>query len=279
MSLPLPATPEQRRAALDALRYRWTLHARASQLQPEDSDWLIWAIITGRGWGKTRTAAEWVRYSIESEQAGRLHLVARTAADARDTMVEGESGILSISPPWNRPKYEPSKRRITWPNGAMAILFSADEPDALRGPQCDRWWADELASWRYLTETWDMLQMGARLGQCVRGIITSTPRPLKLLKDIMHRDTTRVTRGHTFENAANLAPSFLSDIKDRYEGTRIGRQELAGDILDDDPNALWQRVNIDRDRVTKAPEMARIVVGIDPSCSETGDEAGIVVCG
>jgi phage terminase large subunit-like protein len=159
----------------------------------------------------------------------------------------------------------------------MAILFSADEPDALRGPQCDRWWADELASWRYLTETWDMLQMGARLGQRVRGIITSTPRPIKLLKEILARSTTRVTRGHTYENKANLAPSFLSTIQERYEGTRIGRQELAGEILDDMPGALWKRADIDAARVAVMPALARIIVAVDPSCSEAGDEAGIVI--
>lgn len=260
----------------------WRIHyARDSQLAP-DGDWLVWLIQTGRGWGKTRTACEEIQEWVESGKCKRIHLVAATAADARDTMVEGEAGLLAIAPDRCRPEYEPSKRRLTWPNGAIATLFSAEEPNRLRGPACDGWWADELAAWKYCQETWDQLQFGARLGKRVRGIITTTPRPIKLLKEIIAEPTTHVTRGHTYENKANLAPSFLAKIRDRYEGTRLGRQELAGEILDDNPDALWRREWIDRDRVTRLPEgveLSRVVVALDPSATTTGDEAGIVVVG
>lgn len=259
-------------------KYIWKRHARPEQLYPP-GDWRIWLIKTGRGWGKTRTACETVRTLVEAGKYGRLHLVARTAGDCRDTMIEGESGMLAISRPSFRPKYEPSKRRLTWPNGAQATLFSAEEPEALRGPQTDFWWADEMASWKYLQATWDQLQFGARLGDDVRGIITTTPKPHKMLKELMKRATTFVTHGHTMENAANLSPHFLEHMKDRYEGTRLGRQELAGEILDDNPAALWKRSQIEADRVDTPPEMERIVVAVDPSCTDTGDEAGIVCCG
>jgi phage terminase large subunit-like protein len=277
--LAMPKTAAQQEQLLEALRCRWSLHARTSQREPA-GNWDIWAIITGRGWGKTRTAGETIRQWVESGQYSRLHLVAATAADARDTMVEGESGILAISPPWCKPNYEPSKRRLTWPNGATATLFSAEEPDRLRGPQCDAWWADELAAWTHIAETWDMLQLGARLGSHVRGVITTTPRPLPLLKDILKRPTTHVTRGSTFENEQNLARSFMAAIKERYEGTRLGRQEIGGEILEDNPDALWTRELIERTRVTRIPEEVkpiRVVVALDPSATSTGDEAGIVV--
>lgn len=268
-------------AECESLLYDWPLWARPNQLPPE-TDWLVWLIKTGRGWGKNRSAGETINRWVREGTYKRVHLVARTAGDARDTMVEGESGILAISPPWFRPLYEPSKRRLTWPNGATATLFSAEEPDALRGPQCDCWWADELAAWRYLQETWDQLRLGARLGNRVRGIITTTPRPLKLLREIMKKPTTHVTHGHTFENSANLSPVFLSEVKDRYEGTRLGRQELAGEMLEDNPDALWKRSWIERDKVFKLPDgvtLIRIVVALDPSTTSTGDEAGVVAAG
>jgi predicted phage terminase large subunit-like protein len=260
----------------------WRILARPDQREPL-GDWLIWLIITGRGWGKTRTAGETITNWAQSGRCKRIHLVARTAGDARDTMVEGESGLLRVGDARGfRPLYEPSKRRLTWPNGAQATLFTADEPDVLRGPQNDGWWADEVASWKYGQETWDMLQMCSRLGPRVRGIVTTTPRPIKLLKEILARPSTHTTRGHTMDNAANLAPSFLESIKERYEGTRLGRQELAGEILDDNPSALWKRAQIDADRLTALPAgvtLVRVVVALDPSCTDTGDEAGIVVCG
>lgn len=300
MALAPPQNPEEEAQALEALKYRWKLRARPSQLPP-DTDWRIWLIKTGRGWGKTRTAGEWVRDQVQAGKCGRLHLVARTAADVRDTMVEGESGIMAISPPSFEPKYKPSIRRLEWPNGATATTFSAEEPDMLRGPQCDGWWADEVAAWKYAQDAWDQLQFGARLGN-PRGIVTTTPRPVALIKALIKESQptedgsaprVHVTHGHTLENAANLAPAYLERIKERYEGTRLGRQELAGEMLDDNPHALWRRDWIDRDRlvailkddgmldlnksVLKDASVVRIVVGLDPSATSMGDEAGIVV--
>jgi phage terminase large subunit-like protein len=211
-----------------------------------------------------------------------LALVGATAADVRDIMVEGESGILAISPNHFRPEYQPGLRRLTWPNGAIATCYSADEPDRLRGPQHDAAWCDEIASWRY-PDAWDMLMLGLRIGKNPRVVATTTPRPVKLIRDLLAREGTDVvvTRGRTIENVANLAPAFLSEIMRRYEGTRLGRQELDAEVLEDVPGALWQRDWFDRDRVTAAPELKRVVVAIDPamSNSEGSDETGIIVAG
>ena len=262
-----------------AVHFRWTLNARPEQLSPDDY-WRIWFILTGRGWGKTRTAAETVRGWMESGKYSRVHLVAPTAADVRDTMVEGKSGLLNVCPPWNRPLYEPSKRRLTWPNGAMAVLFSAEEPERLRGPECEAWWADELAAWKYQEETWHNLQMGARLGD-PKGIITTTPKPQKLIKELLQRAHTHITRGSTFDNAANLSAAFIEEIRERYEGTRRGMQEIEGRVLVDNPNALWQLANIEAHRIKleKLPQLVRIVVALDPTATSDGDAAGIVAAG
>lgn len=223
---------------------------------------------------------------------GRIALIAPTASDARDVMVEGESGLLAVC--WagdrsasgdmlGRPSYEPSKRRVTWANGAVATLFSAEEPERLRGPQHEAMWCDELAAWKYLRETWDMAMFGLRLGNDPRTIITTTPKPLPLIKEIVKDPTTVVTKGSTFDNATNLAPKFLKTVKEKYEGSRLGRQELEAEILDDLPGALWSRADIDKGRIRSAPEMQRIVVAVDPSgtkgTSDDGDEIGIVVAG
>lgn len=225
--------------------------------------------------------SEWIRERVESGKARRIHLVAPTSADARDTMVEGDSGILSVCPPWNEPVYEPSKRRLTWPSGAMALLFSAEEPDRLRGPQCDTAWCDEIAAWKYPEKTWDMLQFGLRLGDDPRVAVTTTPRPIPLVKNILNDSSTHVTKGSTYENLSNLAPAFIDVIISRYEGTRLGRQELNAEILDDNPEALWTRDVIEDNRATKTPELVRIVVGVDPAVtsSSSADDTGIVVAG
>lgn len=198
-------------------------------------------------------------------------------------MVEGDSGILAVHPPDFRPLYEPSKRRITWPNGAVATLFNATEPDQLRGPQFDAAWCDELAKWAHAREAWDMLQFGLRLGVRPRQIITTTPRPIPILREIMAAPTTRVTRGATRDNQANLAPAFVKSITDRYAGTRLGRQELEAEILDDVPGALWTRAMLDAARVRIVPEMQRVVVAVDPSGTrgpdDAGDSIGIIVAG
>jgi predicted phage terminase large subunit-like protein len=266
----------------DAIESDWRSMARPEQLPPP-GDWSTWLILAGRGAGKTRTGAEWVRSLAEAARVPRIALVGPTAADVRDTMVEGESGLLAIAPNSNRPTYEPSKRRLTWPNGVQATLFSSEEPDRLRGPQHGAGWLDELCSWRNVQETWDNLQFGLRLGKRPRQVITTTPKPIKLLKELVKRDGQDVVvgRGRTADNAANLAPSFLSQIVSRNEGTRLGRQELNAEILEDVQGALWTRDLIEEGRRDRAPTMRRIVVAIDPavSVSESSDETGIVVAG
>ncbi len=266
----------------DALERDWSSKARPNQLLPT-GDWWLWMILAGRGWGKTRTGSEAVRQWVEAGKAKRIALIGATAADVRDVMVEGESGILSVSPNWNRPEYEPSKRRLTWSNGCIATTFSADEPDRLRGPQHDHAWADELGAWRYPDACWDMLQLGLRAGKHPRVIVTSTPRPTKLIRGLVAREGQGViiTKGSTYENRANLAQPFFDAIAARYEGTRIGRQELEAEILTDVAGALWQLDWIDRDRVLAAPDLRRIVVAIDPAVStnEGSDETGIIVAG
>lgn len=275
----LRADPE---AAL-ALLHHWPLHARPEQLPPP-GDWAKWFVCGGRGMGKTRCGAEWVRAEVESGGARRIALVAPTAGDARDVMVEGESGILAISPPWNRPKYEPSKRRLTWSNGALATTYSADEPERLRGPQHDRAWCDEPASWRY-PEAWDNLMLGLRLGIKPRVLVTGTPKPVRLVRELLDQRARGVvvTRGSTYANRENLAASFFEDIVAKYEGTRLGRQELNAELLDDTPGALWVRTMIDRDRrkAGEVPELVRVVVGVDPAVTsgDDADETGIVVAG
>lgn len=195
-----------------------------------------------------------------------MHLVARTGADVRDVMIEGESGLLSISHPKFKPKWYPSRRHIEWPNGCVAETFSADEPDSLRGPQCEAAWADEVASWKY-AEAWDQLMFGLRIGRNPQCVATTTPRPTKLIKAIMNSPGTVMTHGSTYENRANLAPSFFSMIIKRYEGTRLGRQELKGELLEDNPGALWSLSRIDELRVNEMPQLMRIVVAIDPAAS------------
>jgi phage terminase large subunit-like protein len=264
----------------EVLESDWRLKARPSQLPPR-GDWVCWLLLTGRGWGKTRSGAEWIRSQVMAG-CSRLALVGATAADVRDIMVEGESGILAISPKHDRPEYQPGLRRLTWPNGAMATCYSADEPDRLRGPQHDAAWCDEIASWRFPL-AFDMLMLGLRIGKNPRIVATTTPKPVKLIRDLLAREgkDVVVTRGRTIENVANLAPAFLSEITRRYEGTRLGRQELNAEVLEDVPGALWMRDWFDRDRVITVPKLQRIIIAIDPAMStnEGSDETGIVVAG
>ena len=233
---------------VDALENSWPAVARPNQLPPS-GDWQIWLLLAGRGFGKTRTLAEWVCDQAASGHASRIALVAATAADARDVVVEGESGILAVAPPWFRPIYEPSKRRLTWPNGAIATTFSAEEPERLRGPQHDAAVCDELGSWSR-AETWDMLQFGLRLGRNPRCLVATTPRPTKLIRELLAREgrDVVVTRGSTYENRANLAPGFFDQVIRKYEGTRLGRQELLAEVLEDTPGALWNRDAVDQCR-------------------------------
>jgi phage terminase large subunit-like protein len=261
------------------IKYDWPYRARPGQLPPP-GDWRVWLLLAGRGFGKTRTGAEFVRARVGARTARRIALVAPTAADARDVMVEGESGLLAIAPPADRPLYEPSKRRLTWPNGAVATLFSADEPERLRGPQHDFAWCDELAAWRY-PDAWDMLMFGLRLGDDPRAVVTTTPRPTKLIRALLADPKVVTTRGATAENRANLAPAFLDQIVKRYQGTRLGRQELDAELLNDMPGGLWQRGIIEATRTSTAPQFSRVVVAIDPavSASEHADETGIIAAG
>lgn len=267
-----------------ALR-NWICIARPEQRAPT-GDWQTWLILAGRGFGKTRTGAEWIKGEVDALRARRIALVGPTASDVRDIMIEGSSGIMSLyanHPADERPIYEPSKRRITWPNGAVATAYSAEEPDRLRGPQHDTFWADEIASWQRdrVEPTWDNLQFGLRLGQRPRGVVTTTPRPIPIIRKLLADATTKVTRGSTFDNAQNLAPSFLKTITTKYEGTRLGRQEIHAEVLDDNPGALWKLSQIDALRVSRAPALKRVVVAIDPAvtATEDSDETGIVVAG
>jgi len=265
------------------LRYKWSFWAREKQVAPS-GDWFIWLVQAGRGFGKSRAGAEWVRSKVETGKARRIALVGRTAADVRDVMVRGESGILACSPPEFRPEYEPSKRLLTWSNGAIATCYSADEPDLLRGPEHDCAWADEIASWQR-PETWDMLLLGLRLGEQPQVVATTTPKPVKLIRALVEKarkdNSVIITRGSTHENSANLAASFLEQVVDAYHGTRLGRQEIDGELLEDVVGALWQWSWILDNRVESAPELQRIVVAIDPATThgESSDYTGLAVVG
>jgi len=243
--------------------------------------WYVWLILAGRGWGKTRTGAEYIRWRVESGQAKRIGLIAQTAADVRDVLIEGESGLLAVSPPWNRPRYEPSKRRLTWPNGTQATTFSGDEPDQLRGPQHDTVWADELAKWRYAEDAWANMEMGLRLGIDPRVVVTTTPRPIPLIKTLRDDEETvrPVTNLSTHINRANVSERFVRRVIRRLAGTRLGRQELDAEILEDTPGALWTRSGIEATRVARAPDLVRITIGVDPSSGGADGETGIVGCG
>jgi phage terminase large subunit-like protein len=268
----------------DALASDWRLKARPEQLEPK-GDWAGHLILAGRGWGKTWTGGNRVNAIVQSKAARHVGLIAPTAADARDVMVEGPAGILATAPPWFRPEYEPSKRKLTWPTGAVAHTFSSEETDRLRGPQHDFIWFDELAAFNDAQSTWDMAMFGLRLGRRPRWLVTTTPKPSRLLKALIAREERDVivTRGSTYENAENLAPAFLDEIKTRYEGTRLGRQELNAEILEDVQGALWTREMLDKARFTGAiPDLRRVVVAIDPSGTrggDSGDSIGIVVAG
>lgn len=261
-----------------ALAWSWRQTARPNQILP-DGDWTYWLIMAGRGFGKTRTGAETTR---EWVKAGfrYVNLIGATADDARDIMVQGESGILAVCPPWDRPEYKPSQRKLIWPNGAESLIFTADEPERLRGKQHEKLWADELGAWRY-PDAWDQAKFGLRLGTRPQALITTTPRPTSLVKGLLADAGTHITRGNTADNRANLAPSFFDAILKRYEGTRLGRQEIDGELLDDNPNALFTVTDIDRARVRTAPELQRIVVAIDPAATsgDESDETGIAVAG
>lgn len=264
----------------------WRDIARPEQLPPAGA-WAVWAFIAGRGAGKTRAAAEWVHEQALKNPGCRIALVGRTPADVRDVMIEGESGILAVASDDEKPVYQSTKRRLTWPNGSEAHAYSAEVPSQLRGPQHHYAWCDEPASWTdarkgdVLDTAWNNLMLGLRLGKSPRCVATTTPKPVALIRTLLGRASTVVTKGSTYDNLANLAPSFREEVLAAYEGTRIGRQELLGELLEDVEGALWTLAVLDEDRVAVAPDMRRIVVGVDPSGGDgpDNDEQGIIVAG
>ena len=268
-------------AALAALPYLFEFWALEHQMPPE-GDWTSWVILGGRGAGKTRAGAEWVRAMVEGPtptapgRARRIALVGETYDQALAVMVKGESGVLACSPPDRRPRWIAGERRLEWPNGAEARLYSAHDPEALRGPQFDAAWADELAKWPRAQEAWDMLQFALRLGRRPQQVVTTTPRNVRVLKDVLARDSTVTTQAPTEANRAFLAPSFLQEVRARYGDQRLGRQELDGELLEDAEDALWRREEIDAQRVAARPPDARVIVAVDPPV--TG-HAGSDACG
>jgi phage terminase large subunit-like protein len=267
--------------ALAALPYLFEVWALPHQVPP-DGDWTTWVILGGRGAGKTRAGAEWVRAMVEGAvpeapgRARRVALVGETYDQALAVMVKGDSGILACSPPDRRPRWIAGERRLEWPNGAEARLYSAHDPEALRGPQFDAAWADELAKWPKAQDTWDMLQFTLRLGDHPQQVVTTTPRNVGVLKSLLARDSTVVTQAATEANRAYLAPGFLREVRARYGQTRLGRQELDGELLEDAEDALWTRMALDDLRVDRVPEGARVIVAVDPPV--TG-HAGSDACG
>ena len=273
----IAAQRELERRAVEREKYDWSKRARLEQRTPP-GDWSYWLLLGGRGLGKTRTGSEQVRAWARTNQY--VNLIAATAEDARTIMIEGESGILAICPKDERPVYLAHKNELRWPSGCKSLVFSAEEPERLRGKQHQRLWCDELAAWRY-PEAWDQAKFGLRLGNHPQALITTTPRPTKILRDIISDPATVLTTGTTYDNRANLAPSFYTSIIRKYEGTRLGQQELEGKLLTDIAGALWSQSQIDDLRVSFAPELARVLVSIDPAVTsgEDADETGIVVVG
>ncbi len=276
---------------LKLLEEDWLAKAHPHQLPPlvaqGGGDWSLWLILGGRGAGKTRAGAEWVRAMalglppFADRPVERIALVGETMADIREVMIEGVSGLRAIHPPGQRPRWEASRRRLVWPNGAVAQGFSAEEPDSLRGPQFGAAWSDEIAKWRYPDAAWDMLQFGLRLGSRPRQIVTTTPRPIPLLKRLASDPATAVTHAGTTVNAYHLAPAFLDTVVKRYAGTRLGRQELDGEFIEERADALFSRDVFERLRIAEAPPLARIVVAVDPPAAAHRRAAacGIVAAG
>lgn len=254
-------------------------HARRDQWPPGDGGWTVWLMQSGRGAGKTRTGAEYTTQM--TNRTSRIAIIAATRADARDVMVEGPSGLIAVAPPGNRPHYEPSKRRVTWPNGCVGTLYSAEDPDRLRGPEHGYAWVDEAAHFPNVQDVWDNLMLGLRIGSWPRIVVTTTPKPRPWLTALLADDTTRITRASTYDNLENLAPAFATAVIARYEGTRLGRQELLGELLTDVEGALWAWEMIESGRTSPAVpgDFVRVVIGVDPAGASraTADETGIIV--
>ncbi|WP_347863291.1 terminase large subunit domain-containing protein [Planktomarina sp.] len=271
---------------LRALPWMFEFWAMEHQLPPE-GDWRTWVILGGRGAGKTRAGSEWIRQMVEGSRpkmpgrCARVALVGETLDQAREVMVFGESGILACAPPDRRPHWSATRRQLTWPNGAVAQIYSASDPESLRGPQFDCAWVDELAKWKKPQEAWDMLQFALRLGDNPQQLVTTTPRNVATLKEILSRDNTRSTHASTDANRANLAKSFLQDVRAKYAGTRLARQELDGVLLDQEEGALWSHAHFTRSAEVDLNSFDRIVVAVDPPVthSKSSDECGIVAVG
>lgn len=285
---------EERHAALTTLtkkerallRWHWQLWARPEQLPPQ-GDWRTWLMCAGRGFGKSRAGAEWVRTAARQTPDARIALVGATLIEARAIMVEGESGLLACCPPEFRPQFEPSLRRIVWPNGAQAFLYSAAEPESLRGPQHSHSWCDEIGKWDNASSramrSWDNLLMGLRLGPCPQVLASTTPRAVELVLRLMREAEAGdavVTHGTTYDNAANLPSRFIQAMRRQYGSSTLGRQELNGELLTEVEGALWSRALLEQAREqSETSQFARVVVGVDPPASAQGDECGIIVCG
>lgn len=256
--------------------YNWQYKARPAQVPPTD-EWDTWVICGGRGMGKTRPGAEqvveWAKQLGKDYGGGHIALLGKDPYDVRTVMIEGESGILNISPPWFRPVWEPTKRQLTWDNGAIAHTYSSEVPDDLRGPQFHKGWADELPKWRYPKETWDMYQFALRLGAKPQTVLTTTPRPIRVFLEILQDSGTVITKGTTDDNYANLSPKFIRTVYRKYQGTRLGRQELNAEILSDTPGALWTLDMIEECRVKEPPcPLLKIVIGIDPGVTDPKED-------
>lgn len=269
---------EKKPETLWQLEYDWPFWARTDQYPPS-GDWRTWFVMAGRGFGKTRMAAEYVRSCAEADGSLRIALVAATLHEARSIMIEGESGLLAIAPDEMRPTWEPSLKRLVWPSGAIANVFAASEPEALRGPEHHLAWADEVAKWERGVDAWDNLMMTMRLGEDPRIVATTTPRAVPLVRRLLKEDGVAITRGAMEANRANLPTSYRQAMAETYGNARLGRQELLGEFLEDSEDALWTRDLIERCRVKGAPEMRRIVIGVDPPASAGGDACGIIAVG
>jgi len=263
-------------AEVAALGADWRFWGRPDQRPPE-GEWSTWLIMAGRGWGKTRTGAEWVRLRARDPEA-RIALVGATLGEARSVMVEGESGLLAVCA-GERVRFEPSVRRLTWGNGAKAFLYSAEEGEALRGPEHCAAWCDEIAKWKDAERAWMNLRMGLRKGDDPRAVATTTPRPTQFMRRLLAEPGVVTTRGRTFDNRAHLPPAFLAAVTAEYSGTRLGRQELDGELIEEVEGALWSRATIEQGRVRRAPELCRVVVAVDPPAGIGGDACGIVAVG
>jgi len=286
--------PEDRLSALldalgeagrEALLHDWAVQARPEQMPPP-GDWRIWLMLAGRGFGKTRSRAEWVRSVAEKDGKARIALVGASLHDARSVMVEGESGLLAIAPRWDRPIWHPALKKLIWKSGAQAMLFGAAEPEGLRGPQFSHAWADELAKWAYAEVAWDNLMMALRLGTSPRALVTTTPRPVPLVRRLVGQAGVALTKGRSADNRAHLAAGFLAAMQRDYGGTALGRQELDGELIDEPEGALWSRALIEKARVRREAlwndgesPFSRVVVAVDRPATSGGDACGIVVAG